>query len=212
MRKDLTDIIAIVDKSGSMGKVKSDTIGGFNEFLENQKKEEGDANFTLVLFDTKNKILYNGIPIREVEPLNEDTYRPGGWTGLFDAVGVGIDATLERREATPKEERAANVIVAIVTDGEENKSAEYKGEAGRAMIFEKIDAQKKEGWEFIFLGANQEAISSGQAIGITRDKIMHYVDSAEGTSKAYSCDLSAAVSTVRAHGSLNTEDWKKRDD
>lgn len=208
MREDLTEIICIVDKSGSMGRVKNDTIGGFNEFLENQKKEEGDANLTLVLFDTSNKVLYNGTPIQEVEPLSTETYQPGGWTGLYDAIGVGIDATLERRESMPEKEKAANVIFAILTDGEENRSEEYKGEAGRASIFEKINHQRENNWEFIFLGANQEAISSGRAIGIASDKTMRYADSSIGTRGIYS-NLSAAVSTIRTTGKLNDENWKK---
>jgi len=203
MREDLTEIICIVDKSGSMDKVKHDTIGGFNQFLEGQKQEDGDANFTLVLFDTKNKIVYNGTPIQEVEPLNEDTYRPGGWTGLFDAVGVGIDATLDRRESTPEDERAGKVIMAILTDGEENSSKEYR----REDVFRKIDEQRDNGWEFIFLGANQEAINSGQSIGIKSDKIMAYVGSAEGTRAAYACSLGDAIKSFRQTGNVGT-DWK----
>lgn len=209
MRKDLTDIICIVDKSGSMGRVKHDTIGGFNEFLDRQKKEDGDANFTLVLFDTKHILVHNGTSIQNVEHLNENTYCPNGWTALYDAVGIGIDATIERRETISENERAANVIIAILSDGEETgHSKEYN----RKDIFRKIDEQKENGWEFIFLGANQEAINSGQSIGITSEKIMHYVDSGRGTGRAYACNLSNAVSTVRSHGTLDTEDWKKCDD
>ena len=208
MREDLTDIVCIVDKSGSMGKVKNDTIGGFNEFLDKQKEEEGDASLTLVLFDTTNKIVYNGVSIDEVEPLNEETYRPGGWTGLFDAVGVGIDATLERRESLPEEERAANVVFAILTDGEENRSQEYKGEPGRQMIFDKIDEMKNEGWEFVFLGANQEAMSNAQAIGIASNRSMRYSETGVGTRAVYAQNLSSVVGAVRQGKSLDSEDWK----
>ena len=148
---------------------------------------------------------------KKVKPLNEDTYCPGGWTALYDAVGVGIDATLERRKSIPEEERAANIVFAILTDGEENKSEEYKDEAGRITIFDKIDKQKNQGWEFVFLGANQDAINSGKSLGIAKDRTMSYNNTCVGSRQVYACNLSKAVSSVRKHGQLNDENWKNSD-
>jgi len=205
MNNDVTEIVAVFDKSGSMGKIKSDVIGGFNEFLKGQQELEGEANLTLVLFDTNYKIAYKGVPIRDVQPLNEDTYVPGGWTALLDAVGISIHETKERLSSELVEPK---VIFLIMTDGEENKSREYQ----RSQIFDSITEQTEKGWEFIFLGANQDAIQEGGHLGITADKAYTYSSDARGTRAAYSAKIGTAVAGFRATGELDERAWKSAGD
>lgn len=163
MKKDLTEIICVIDKSGSMGSKRSDAIGGFNRFLEDQKKEPGDAKFTLTLFDTEYKIVHNGTDIQAVSPLNEATYVPGGCTALLDAVGRTIDKVGERLTNTPENDRPERVIVVILTDGLENASKEYT----RQQILDKIThQQEKYGWVFLYLGSDIQDVQFAQSVGV----------------------------------------------
>ena len=196
---DVTEIVVVLDKSGSMNKIKDDAIGGFNEFLKGQQEIEGSANLTLILFDTKYKTLYKGAPIQEVEPLNENTFVPGGWTALLDAAGIAIHETKERLANDP----SAKVIIAILTDGKENRSEEYE----RSQLFDMINEQKEKGWEFLFLGANQNAIEVGGSIGITADKSFTYMADSIGTRGAHR-KYGAAIAGFRATGSISDEKWK----
>lgn len=164
MKKDFCEIVVVIDESGSMHSVKGDTIGGFNTFINTHKKLPGEANLTLVKFDTGYKILYNGVNIKDVKPLNESTYTPGGMTALLDAVGTTIDEVVKRREATPEDEKAEKVIFMIITDGEENSSREY---TDKKKIKEKVEHLKTtEDWEFVFLGADQDAWAAGGGMGV----------------------------------------------
>lgn len=163
MKKDTIELIVIIDESGSMGNVKSDTIGGFNSFLETHQKLGGDAKLTLVKFDTKYSIVNNGTPVQDVLKLDNDTYSPGGMTALLDAVGKTIDEVGKRLSGTPEEERPEKVMVMIITDGEENSSREYSHGHVKNKIKEQ---QEKYKWEFVFLGADQDAWSNAGAIGV----------------------------------------------
>lgn len=164
MKKDLCEIVVILDESGSMSSVKNDTIGGFNTFLETHQKLPGFANLTFVKFDTSYNIVYNGKDVKEVPPLNEDTYTPHGCTALLDAVGKTIDEVGIRLSNTNENERPEKVMFVILTDGEENSSREYHLD----MIKEKIKHQtEKYNWDFIFLGANQDAWSSATSMGMS---------------------------------------------
>jgi uncharacterized protein YegL len=165
MKKDLAELIVILDESGSMGSVVSDTIGGFNTFLDTHQKLPGEAKLTLVKFDTKYDIVYNGLDVRKVPALNNKTYAPGGMTALLDAVGRTIDEVGKRLDKTPEDEKPEKVIFMIITDGEENSSHEYTKE----QVKEKTEHQKNNyAWEFVFLGADQDAWSNAQAMGINR--------------------------------------------
>jgi uncharacterized protein YegL len=206
MKQGLTEIIAVVDKSGSMLSVKSDAIGGFNAFLEGQKKLPGEATMTVVLFDSRGRyeLKYSGVPLAEVEPFNEGTYVPGGMTALLDAIGKTIDAVGKRLSMALEAERPEKVIMAILTDGHENDSKEYK----RPQIMDKINHQRDVyKWEFIFLGANQDAIEEGGRIGIHH--AMTYAATPEGTRDAYNL-VGNMVASYRTTGKVEPEGDKKR--
>lgn len=163
MKKDLCELIVIIDESGSMHSVINDTIGGFNTFLETHQALPGEAKLTLVKFSTKYEIVHNGLDIQNVPKLDVFTYMPGGMTALIDAVGRTIDEVGKRLANTLEENRPEKVIVMIITDGEENSSCEYKLD----QIKSKIETQTKDySWEFIFLGADQNAWENAQSMGI----------------------------------------------
>jgi len=161
MKKDLTEIVIVLDESGSMSSCKTDTIGGFNEFLSTQKKIKGEANVTLVKFSDYYKIVNDGTSLEHVAPLNESNYTPSYSTALLDAVGRTINSVGQRLAVTDEDKRPEKVIFAVITDGYENASTEFK----REKIFEMVTHQKtKYNWEFLFLGADIDAW--GKEIGI----------------------------------------------
>ena len=164
MKKNLTELIICLDESGSMNSVVSDTIGGFNTFIETHQKLPGEAKLTLVKFDTKYEIIHNGVDVRKVEPLNGKTYMPSGMTALLDAVGRTIDEVGKRLSVTPENEKPEKIIFMVLTDGEENSSREYTKE----QIKEKTKHQTNVyDWQFLFLGADQDAWSNAHNIGIS---------------------------------------------
>lgn len=189
-----SEIVAIVDKSGSMMQIKEDAIGGFNSFLKDQKEVEGEANMTLALFDHEYEMVYQGKSIDEAPELDESTYQPSGMTALLDAVGRTVDSVGERLDNLSESERPDNVIVFILTDGHENSSSDYK----RDRIKEMIEHQEsKYGWEFIYGGANQDAFSEAGGLGIKAKNTFNFDESSEGTRKAYntSSDLTTQYRT-----------------
>lgn len=191
MRENLTELGVVIDRSGSMEKVRGDAIGGFNSFLKSQKELPGDANMTVVLFDTTVDTYAVG-PVKSVEPLTEKTYKPDGWTALYDAVGTTIDSIGKKLAAMGEEDRPSKVIIAILTDGEENSSKKYT----RQDIFNKIKTQRDTyNWEFIFLAAGEGAFQEGEAIGMSRTKMAKFVNDAKGNSAAYEalCTYSSAL-------------------
>lgn len=189
----LTEIIAVIDKSGSMGAVQNDAIGGFNAFIKGQKKGPGKAVFTVVLFDTNYSFVCQGLPVERVRPLDGKTYFPSGCTALYDAVGRAIDETGKRLSDLREEERPEKVIMVILTDGEENSSKEY----GRQQVMEKIARQRDVyKWEFVFLGAGPEAMKGAAGMGIARNRQMDF-KTRENIAGAYAC-LNDAVSSYRS--------------
>jgi len=153
-----------------MNAMKDEAVGGINAFLESQRKLPGQAGLTLVLFDHEYIVVHDGVPIKNVPPLNNDTYVPRGTTALLDAIGRTINTIGERLDKTPKPERPGKVIVAILTDGLENASQEFK----RKEIFKMIKHQREVySWEFVFLGAKQDAISAVAKIGNTDSQRGH---------------------------------------
>lgn len=204
-KKGLTEIVVIMDKSGSMSSTRMDAMGGFNTFLEEQKKGEGEAKLTLVLFDTDYNRLYDNLSISEAQPLTETTYVPGGQTALLDAIGRTIDKMGERLGQIPEDKRPEKIIVVIITDGEENSSVEYK----KPQINEKIKTQLETyKWEFIFLGANQNAIKEGGSLGIQVDNIMNYNEG--NINLAYSA-VSRSVTSSRAGETVAFTEVEKSD-
>jgi hypothetical protein len=181
-KKDHTHLVCILDRSGSMGSVAGDAIGGFNTFLEDQKKQPGTMTVSLVLFDNEYLMPVKNEEISKVEPLTSKTFVPRGMTALLDAIGKTINDTNAELAKLPKKELPENVIVCILTDGQENASKEFK----REQIKQMIENQKKDhGWEFVFLAANQDAFSEAGSIGIDRDNTFNYRSDSKGTKDAF---------------------------
>ena len=181
--KDKTDITIILDRSGSMESVKSDTIGGFNSFLEGQQKVRGEASLSLVQFDDQYEIVYIDRDINSADRLTEATFQPRGMTALYDAVGRTINSVGQRLTALPEAERPDKVLLVIMTDGFENASREFTAAEISRMINHQRDVYK---WEFMFIGANQDAVLSAQEIGISAGAALTYAANSEGTQIAYS--------------------------
>jgi hypothetical protein len=197
-----TEIVCVVDKSGSMDSIRRDAIGGFNTFLTEQKKEEGEARFTLALFDTDYERVWDGAPIDEVEPLDEASYRPGGQTALLDAVGRTIHSVRDRLDELGEAEQPDHVIFVILTDGLENSSREYVGDQVPEMIRRYRDER---GWEFMFLAANIDAFAVAERYNIDASRVSQFAASAEGVQKAYQ-SMGTAVTSLRRTGHV-TDSW-----
>jgi Mg-chelatase subunit ChlD len=167
------DITVIIDRSGSMGSVRDDAIGAFNTFLSDRQKSDPDALMTLVQFDHEYEVITNGVPIREVRPLNHETYIPRGDTALLDAVGKTIGSIESRSHA------AHAILVALLTDGQENASREWRADQVRELIRER----EAKGWDFYYLSAKLSAFKDGRSMGIDPRKISYYKK--EGMKEAY---------------------------
>lgn len=195
MKKDLTEIIFILDKSGSMQSVVDETIIGFNTFINDQKKLPGEAKLTLKLFSTygHEEIIYDGTPVQECENLSFLIYVPNGFTALLDAIGNTIKEVGERLNKTKEDERPEKVIMVILTDGQENDSRKYSSDRIKSMIEHQTS---KYSWEFVYLGANQDAFANSALIGISGKSTMNYDPSKAGTVKAHA-SISNYVSSYR---------------
>jgi len=203
MKKDLIELVFILDKSGSMSGLESDTIGGYNALIKKQKEESGEAIVTTVLFDDNYELLHDRINVKGIRPLTEKEYFVCGCTALLDAIGKTINKIENVQRNTNEEQRAEKVMLVITTDGMENASKEYNYEKIKKMV----EWQKeKYGWEFIFIGANIDAISTAAKFGISRDRAANYNADSEGTRVNYEA-VSNAVSELRASRPI-TESWK----
>lgn len=189
----MQEIVCILDKSGSMRSIKSDAIGGFNSFLDDQKKL-GDVNFTLVLFDTIVTNVYVSEPINNVQHLDDASFAPGGMTSLYDAIGSTFDMLGKEFSKTKPEK----VIVAVLTDGEENSSSDYTLKNVREMI---THQQEKYGWEIIYLGANQDSFAEGQNLNINAKDISNYAATGEGIRGAFG-NMTASVKNYRGSNNV----------
>ncbi len=196
MNDNLSEIVCIVDRSGSMQTIVDDAIGGFNAFLQEQKDAPGEATLTLALFNHEYQLLHDNVDIQDVPLLNATTYRPGGMTALLDAVGRTIDAVGERLAATPERMRPAKVIVAILTDGLENSSKEYSLAKVAQMIEHQRDMYS---WEFIFLAANQDAIQTAGSLSIQPKDAVSFDATGEGVYNA-NLRMSSEIRSRRARG------------
>lgn len=181
--KNKTDITIILDRSGSMESVKQDTIGGFNNFLSEQQKVEGEAALSLVQFDDQYEVVYEDKDIHAADRLTERSFQPRGSTALFDAVGRTINAVGARLAALSEDERPDSVLLVIMTDGFENASREFTAAKINEMISHQRDVYK---WEFMFIGANQDAVLSAREIGIQAGAALTYAANEEGTQIAFS--------------------------
>jgi uncharacterized protein YegL len=203
MKTNLSELVFILDKSGSMSGLESDTIGGYNAMLKKQQEQPGEAIVTTVLFDDNYELLHNRINIKGIRPITEQEYFVGGCTALLDAIGKTIHKIGNAQRHTSEDQRADQVMFVITTDGMENASKEYSYKKIKAMV----ERQKqKYGWEFIFLGANIDAIATAASFGISADRAANYNADGEGTQLNYQA-VSDAVSEIRANRPIK-EDWK----
>lgn len=187
-----TDILVVMDKSGSMYETANDARGGFNSFLAEQRGVEGVCRISLTQFDTSFNIIHDGVPVVDVEDLTEKTYQPGGGTALLDAVGNTINAAIQRIDKLAENERPDKVFVVIITDGEENSSHEHTLDTIKDMV----NKQKEAGWEFVFIGANIDAFEAGGSFGVGAASTLQYDACSAGTKAAYA-SLSGGLMRAR---------------
>ncbi len=206
MKENLTQIVCILDRSGSMSGLVKDTIGGYNTFIENQKQEPGEALVTTILFDDQYEVLINAADIKAVQPITGKDYFARGMTALYDAVGKTIDDLGHRLAGMAEEERPSKVIMVIITDGLENASKEYSQNRVKEMITHQTE---KYSWQFIFMGANIDSAKEASSIGINADFSMDYAATGAGTASVYA-SADRAVSQMRACGKINN-DWRSQE-
>ena len=195
------ELVFILDRSGSMGGLESDTIGGYNSMLSKQKKEKtGKVSVTTVLFDDQYELLYNQVPIEKVSPMTEEEYYVRGSTALLDAIGKTV---MQVKANQDKKEIKDKVLFVIITDGMENASREYRVEQIKKLIEER---KEKNNWEFLFLGANIDAIGAAKDIGIDSSRAVRFKSDKKGTAKNYEV-LNEAIKEIRGGYQLN-DSWK----
>ncbi len=202
MNSNLTEIVFILDRSGSMAGLEDDTIGGFNAMVEKQKKEEGDALLSAVLFDNKSEVIYDRVNIQKIEPMTDRQYFVRGSTALLDAIGGAVHHIANVHKYAREEDRPAKTIFVITTDGLENASRQYTYSEVQKMVQHE---QEKHGWEFLFLGASMDAISAARSFGIRANRAVRYNSDSVGTRKNYDV-VSKTIGSVR-RGKAVAEDW-----
>ncbi|MCR5059415.1 MAG: hypothetical protein K6A80_00130 [Saccharofermentans sp.] len=203
--KNLTEIVFILDRSGSMAGLESDTIGGFNSMIAKQKKKDGDALVSTVLFDNTSEVLHDRVPIADIKTMTEEDYCVGGCTALLDAVGGAIRHIGNVHKYIRNEDVPEHTVFVITTDGMENASRNYSSDKVKKMI----ERQKeKYGWEFLFLGANIDAVETAKSIGISEDRAAQYHNDSIGHAVNFEA-LDEAITTVRCNMKL-TGGWKKK--
>jgi uncharacterized protein YegL len=202
MKENLTQIIFILDRSGSMQDLTTDTIGGFNSFVEKQKLEPGEALLTTILFDDKYEILHDGENLKNIKELTTKEYSARGTTALLDAMGKTINTVGEKLSKMEEKNRPSKVILVVTTDGMENSSKEFSREKIKEMVEHQTNKYQ---WQFIFLGANMDAVAVGQMYGFTKSAT--YTANDVGTRSLYAT-LNTVTASYRSDGTVN-EDWDK---
>ena len=207
MKKQLTELVFILDRSGSMFGLEADTLGGFNSMIAKQRREEGGALVSTVLFNGTTTVLHDRVPLTRIEPMTERQYQVGGCTALLDAIGGAIHHIGNVHKYAREEDRPEHTLFVITTDGLENASHSYSADQVRRMIRRQ---RENYGWEFIFLGANIDAVETAAHIGIDRSRAVNYHSDSRGTRLNYEV-LSEAISSVRSCKPLE-ENWSRRID
>ena len=202
MNKDLTEIVFILDRSGSMAGLEDDTVGGFNAMVEKQKKEPGEALLSAVLFSDDSEVIYDRVDLRKVEPMTDRQYRVGGCTALLDAIGGAVHHIANIHKYAREEDRPARTVFVITTDGMENASRRYRYADVQRMVRHE---QEKYGWEFLFLGANMDAISAARRFGIREDRAVRYECDGAGTALNFAV-VSKTIAKAR-NGRAIEADW-----
>ena len=202
MKKNTTELVFILDKSGSMAGFEADTAGGFNSMIEKQKKLDGDVYVSTVLFSNSSEVLHDRCDISEIKPLTEDNYCVGGCTALFDAIGDAIHHIGNIHKYAREEDVPEHTMFIITTDGMENASRRYSSRKVKEMIRRQ---ENKYGWEFIFVAANIDAVETAEHIGIRKERAANYKQSCGGTAVMFNA-VDCAVTSMRCKNSVS-EDW-----
>lgn len=205
MKKGLTEMVFILDRSGSMAGLESDTIGGFNAMVEKQKREQGEAYISTVLFDHESEVLHDRVNIQDVQPMTDRDYTVRGCTALIDAIGGAIHHIGNIHKYARQQDVPEHTVFVITTDGMENASRRYTSEKVKQMIRRQ---QEKYGWEFLFLGANIDAVETARHFGISEDRAVNYHADQQGTALVYE-SVCEAVSNVRACAPMQAN-WKDK--
>lgn len=212
MKKNLTELVFILDRSGSMNGLEKDTVGGFNSFIEKQKKQKGECLVSLVTFNSHSEVVYDRVLLNEIRKMKLDDFVPSGCTALIDAMGDSIKHIKNVHKYIRKEDIPEHTMFVIMTDGLENDSHKYTSDEVKKLV----SKQKEEGWEFIFLAANIDAIETAKQYGIKEDRAVNYHSDVKGTATNFNV-LSKAVTKLREEGSIDKnwseeikEDYRKR--
>ena len=198
----ITELVLILDRSGSMAGLEGDTIGGFNAMIEKQRKQEGVCFVSTVLFDHEREVLHDRVPLETVAPMTEKEYTVRGSTALIDAIGASVRHIENIHKYAREEDRPGQTVFVVITDGQENASHRYTSDEVKRMIERK---KEESGWEFLFIGANIDAVETAKHFGITADRAVDYRADARGTRVLYET-IGAAIGKVRAKKAINA-DW-----
>lgn len=204
-KNNITEIVFILDHSGSMAGYEADTIGGFNATIEKQKKLDGTCYVSTVMFANQSKVIHDRVKLDEIEKMTEEDYQVGGGTALLDAIGRSIHHIGNVHKYARPEDVPEHTIFIITTDGMENASRQYDSSTVKRMISRQ---QEKYGWEFIFLAANIDAVETADRIGIRRERAANYRKDREGMKTSYEA-MSEAIISVRCAESLDSGAWRK---
>ena len=200
--KNLTEVVFILDRSGSMSGLEDDTIGGFNSMIDKQKNSEGEALISTILFDHETEVLHDRVPLSEIKPMTDKDYWVRGSTALLDAIGKSIKHIKNIHKYAREEDRPAKTLFCITTDGMENASIIYSYQQIKKMV----EAQKELGWEFLFLGANIDAIEIASNIGISRNRAANFHNDRSGISHSYGAFGNALACFMNAN--IIKDCWK----
>lgn len=205
MRKDLTFVAMILDRSGSMNVVRDATVKGINDFISKQKDVPGECLFTLAQFNDKTEFTYDAVPIKEVPEFSASNYEPSGWTALNDALGYTINSVGAKLRKMDEKDRPSNVIIVVQTDGQENSSREFTREKVKEMVKHQESVYN---WSFLFLGANIDAVTTGATYGFNFNSSMNYVNSPMGIGTALD-SFNGIISSARTNGT--SVSWTEKD-
>lgn len=210
MKNNITELVFILDRSGSMSGFEADTIGGFNATIEKQKKQGGKVYVSTVLFDNESEVIHDRVDIDEIRPMTENEYQVGGCTALLDAIGGAIHHIGNIHKYARPEDVPEHTVFVVTTDGMENASHRYSSQEIKSKIKRQTE---KYGWEFIFLAANIDAVETAESIGIRRERAANYRQTKEGVGRSYYA-MCEAITSVRMNcaDKMDLEEYLKEDD